>query len=506
MVCSKCMVDQANPLTGAMSYYCKICSETREMWKKSGAWFLKTLPTFPLIEKPPGESRASSVKSSPATIGRRRRPNFTIETATPGDTEDSLASQSNNPSVTSSSDKMADSTLPMPSESDSFSPNSSNSTTSTSSKSGSNITQSKFSFNDVTTIDASTASASGYPSHHQQQQHHHHNNNHSRRRILRSDSSSPPPPAPSHHQSSHSSSHYSQSHLLPSNGPMYSSNLLSPSTGSLNSLDSTVTVSSMSIHLPPGSPTPSTMSSLSGNTATTVDPAASSSSPAASSISSQFTFNSADLNKLYPNSGPNYSPPPPAPATPNSLAPKTSKLSFNPSKLLRSPSFRRKVKDRKSNIGCQASYECKPYESIAPVETGKSGSSTAPVGGKLRCNQLATGAGTPIIANGSAANVTPTVTLRNGTINHDTEYKWQSVSPYDPIGPVHNSPKGTFDQSQVKAIVDTDESRDVSGSSRYHLTTPPTTSSTMSIGSIRTSPWFQRRQMKNYPNQHQEEF
>uniref|UniRef100_T1JK29 Rabphilin n=1 Tax=Strigamia maritima TaxID=126957 RepID=T1JK29_STRMM len=49
-VCSKCGVDtlsaQKDPL-----WLCKICSETREIWKKSGAWFFKGLPKHILPEK-----------------------------------------------------------------------------------------------------------------------------------------------------------------------------------------------------------------------------------------------------------------------------------------------------------------------------------------------------------------------------------------------------------------------------------------------------------------------
>lgn len=58
-VCSKCVVDQICPNNGTL-YYCKICSETREVWKKSGAWFLKNLPTFPLL----GTNNQTTVPSS----------------------------------------------------------------------------------------------------------------------------------------------------------------------------------------------------------------------------------------------------------------------------------------------------------------------------------------------------------------------------------------------------------------------------------------------------------
>lgn len=32
-------------------FLCRICTETREMWKKSGAWFFKSLPKYVLPEK-----------------------------------------------------------------------------------------------------------------------------------------------------------------------------------------------------------------------------------------------------------------------------------------------------------------------------------------------------------------------------------------------------------------------------------------------------------------------
>lgn len=32
-------------------FLCRICAETREMWKKSGAWFIKGMPKYILPEK-----------------------------------------------------------------------------------------------------------------------------------------------------------------------------------------------------------------------------------------------------------------------------------------------------------------------------------------------------------------------------------------------------------------------------------------------------------------------
>lgn len=42
-VCQKCSVDITwnNGRRDAATYLCKLCSEQRETWKKSGAWFYK---------------------------------------------------------------------------------------------------------------------------------------------------------------------------------------------------------------------------------------------------------------------------------------------------------------------------------------------------------------------------------------------------------------------------------------------------------------------------------
>ncbi|KAF7991332.1 hypothetical protein HCN44_002894 [Aphidius gifuensis] len=52
---------QQQPTTPpAKIFLCRICTETREMWKKSGAWFFKSLPKYVLPEKKPrGGSRGS---------------------------------------------------------------------------------------------------------------------------------------------------------------------------------------------------------------------------------------------------------------------------------------------------------------------------------------------------------------------------------------------------------------------------------------------------------------
>ncbi|KFO25528.1 Rab effector Noc2 [Fukomys damarensis] len=54
-VCTKCGIEassgQKRPL-----WLCKICSEQREVWKRSGAWFYKGLPKYILPLKTPGQA------------------------------------------------------------------------------------------------------------------------------------------------------------------------------------------------------------------------------------------------------------------------------------------------------------------------------------------------------------------------------------------------------------------------------------------------------------------
>ncbi|XP_069174928.1 rabphilin-3A isoform X2 [Procambarus clarkii] len=63
-VCSKCGVESASP-DGGKVWLCKICAETREMWKRSGAWFFRGIPKHIL---PPTSS------SAPASTARKARP------------------------------------------------------------------------------------------------------------------------------------------------------------------------------------------------------------------------------------------------------------------------------------------------------------------------------------------------------------------------------------------------------------------------------------------------
>ncbi|ESO97847.1 hypothetical protein LOTGIDRAFT_63751, partial [Lottia gigantea] len=49
-VCSKCGVDTVNSMRQPL-WLCKICSEQREVWKRSGAWFFKAIPRYVIPEK-----------------------------------------------------------------------------------------------------------------------------------------------------------------------------------------------------------------------------------------------------------------------------------------------------------------------------------------------------------------------------------------------------------------------------------------------------------------------
>ncbi|XP_059146253.1 double C2-like domain-containing protein beta isoform X4 [Physella acuta] len=49
-VCSKCGMDTTNSNKQPL-WLCKLCAETREVWKRSGAWFFKGIPKYTLPEK-----------------------------------------------------------------------------------------------------------------------------------------------------------------------------------------------------------------------------------------------------------------------------------------------------------------------------------------------------------------------------------------------------------------------------------------------------------------------
>ncbi|KAF0307168.1 Rab effector Noc2 [Amphibalanus amphitrite] len=60
-VCHKCVVDTSST-AGEQWLLCKICAETREVWKKSGAWFFKGMPRYvmPDPKRPPLANGAGS--------------------------------------------------------------------------------------------------------------------------------------------------------------------------------------------------------------------------------------------------------------------------------------------------------------------------------------------------------------------------------------------------------------------------------------------------------------
>ncbi|XP_065201390.1 rabphilin-3A isoform X2 [Planococcus citri] len=50
-VCTKCGIETTCAKQRETIWLCKICAETREMWKKSGAWFYKSMPKYVLPPK-----------------------------------------------------------------------------------------------------------------------------------------------------------------------------------------------------------------------------------------------------------------------------------------------------------------------------------------------------------------------------------------------------------------------------------------------------------------------
>ncbi|KAF9413243.1 hypothetical protein HW555_008465 [Spodoptera exigua] len=52
--CSKCVIENLphrSPIYSREAYMCNLCAETREMWKKSGAWFFKSVPKYILPDR-----------------------------------------------------------------------------------------------------------------------------------------------------------------------------------------------------------------------------------------------------------------------------------------------------------------------------------------------------------------------------------------------------------------------------------------------------------------------
>ncbi|XP_055696209.1 synaptotagmin-10 [Lutzomyia longipalpis] len=66
-VCSKCAIElTTKTLQGEREIWlCKICSETREMWKKSGAWFFKGIPKYELPRRDTNISKSFRREEKP---------------------------------------------------------------------------------------------------------------------------------------------------------------------------------------------------------------------------------------------------------------------------------------------------------------------------------------------------------------------------------------------------------------------------------------------------------
>lgn len=63
MVCVKCGVGTSSKQKDL--WLCKICAETREMWKKSGAWFYRGIPQYVL---PPNSKNLASTSKKPLKL------------------------------------------------------------------------------------------------------------------------------------------------------------------------------------------------------------------------------------------------------------------------------------------------------------------------------------------------------------------------------------------------------------------------------------------------------
>uniref|UniRef100_A0A2K6NVX2 Rab effector Noc2 n=1 Tax=Rhinopithecus roxellana TaxID=61622 RepID=A0A2K6NVX2_RHIRO len=69
-VCTKCGIE-ASPGQKRPLWLCKICSEQREVWKRSGAWFYKGLPKYILPLKTPGRADDPHVRPVPLEPAER---------------------------------------------------------------------------------------------------------------------------------------------------------------------------------------------------------------------------------------------------------------------------------------------------------------------------------------------------------------------------------------------------------------------------------------------------
>uniref|UniRef100_U3K2Q5 Rabphilin-3A n=1 Tax=Ficedula albicollis TaxID=59894 RepID=U3K2Q5_FICAL len=72
-VCTKCGVQTTNNRPQAI-WLCKICSEQREVWKRSGAWFFKGLPKQMLPQPMPVSKKGPQTPSEPRPAEPPRQP------------------------------------------------------------------------------------------------------------------------------------------------------------------------------------------------------------------------------------------------------------------------------------------------------------------------------------------------------------------------------------------------------------------------------------------------
>uniref|UniRef100_A0A8C3V7U8 Rabphilin 3A n=1 Tax=Catharus ustulatus TaxID=91951 RepID=A0A8C3V7U8_CATUS len=81
-VCTKCGVQTTNNRPQAI-WLCKICSEQREVWKRSGAWFFKGLPKQMLPQPMPVSKKGPQTPSEPRPAEPRPPPPATAGPAGP---------------------------------------------------------------------------------------------------------------------------------------------------------------------------------------------------------------------------------------------------------------------------------------------------------------------------------------------------------------------------------------------------------------------------------------
>ncbi|XP_055914170.1 rabphilin-3A isoform X2 [Eupeodes corollae] len=91
-VCSKCAID-INIKMHCKSreiWLCRICSETREMWKKSGAWFFKGLPKYEIPDPNLSSVRTTrSASTTPAkTVRIKKMTMSVVDTSSSEDDDD----------------------------------------------------------------------------------------------------------------------------------------------------------------------------------------------------------------------------------------------------------------------------------------------------------------------------------------------------------------------------------------------------------------------------------